>query len=153
VTVRGNLQSGVAAIEFAFVLMTLVLVLYGIATFGLVLYAQQVVSRAAEDGARAAPFQPKLLVPAEQAAAIEDIRGVVRNSLATSLIVPAAHSATAATRLAWITDQVTVSIVPTNPTVTVTVTFPYSENQLLPSLSAPWVPANLTSHAVAALSS
>ncbi|RYG05714.1 MAG: pilus assembly protein, partial [Burkholderiales bacterium] len=42
-----------AAVEFAAVFLVLFSVLYGITTFGAVLYTQQVVSRAAEEGARA----------------------------------------------------------------------------------------------------
>ena len=53
---KASLQRGVAAIEFALVFSVLFLAMYGIATFGAVFYIQQVVSRAAEDGARAIAF-------------------------------------------------------------------------------------------------
>lgn len=152
-------QRGVAAIEFAAVFVVLFFVLYGIATFGAALYTQQVVSRAAEDGARAAPFQPKLLAPATRAEAMEEIRNVVRDSLASSFIVPSEHNGTPVTRRAWIADKVNVLVTPPNPTVavTITVTYPYSANRLLPSLplldTSRWMPDNLTSHATAALQS
>ena len=46
-------QLGIAAVEFALVFTLLFLALYGLITFGAVLYTQQVVARSAEDGARA----------------------------------------------------------------------------------------------------
>ena len=130
-------------------------VLYGIATLGAALYIQQAVSRAAEDGARAAPLLPALLLPAGQAAAVEQIRGAVRDSLAGSLIVPAASGLTPAARRSWIESQVTVTVVTARPLVTVTVSYPYGRNRVLPSLplvdASRWMPDVLTSRAHAVL--
>ncbi len=148
-------QRGIAAIEFALVFMTLMFVLYGIATFGAALYVQQAVSRAAEDGARAAPLLPTLMLPASQAAAVEQIRGAVHDSLAGSLVAPAAASLTPAARRSWIASQVTVTVATTLPLVTVTVSYPYGRHRVLPSMplfdASRWMPEALTSRATAVL--
>ncbi len=77
-------QRGIAAIEFALVFSMLLLFLYGIVTFGSVLYTQQAVSRSAEDGARALTSFNGPLTPS----AISDVTGVVYDSLSTSLVGP-----------------------------------------------------------------
>ena len=150
-----RLQRGIAAVEFALVLGLLLAMLYGIATFGAALYIQQAVSRAAEDGARAAPLLPSLMLQNSQAAAVEQIKGAVRDSLAGSLIVPAAGNVTPAARRSWIASQVTVSVVTASALVTVTVSYPYSLNRVLPSVplfdASRWMPNTLTSRATAVL--
>lgn len=146
-------QSGVAAIEFALVFTLLFLALYGIATFGAVLYFQQAVARATEDGARAAAFRPKVTgtVPADRLLAIGEIKGVVHDALANSLIVPPAQNTDAATRRKWVVDTVSVNVAPVGSLVTVTVSYPYDKNRLLPSIPfldiSRWMPGNLTSQA------
>jgi Flp pilus assembly protein TadG len=154
-TRRRSTQHGVAAIEFAIVFTVLFVALYGIATFGAVLYTQQVVSRAAEEGARAAPMRPRLVLPSDQAEAIAEIRRLVHQAMADSLVVPAGNAATPTTRLAWVSANVTVSVVTAIPFVTVTVSYPYGAFPMLPSLPllAPWMPVHLTSRAVASIHS
>lgn len=147
-------QRGVAAIEFALIFLVLFLVLYGLATFGAVLYTQQAVSRSAEDGARA-------VVLLNSAPAVNDsrIQSVVYDSLAGSLVVPTASNTSLVTRRAWIAAQVTVAVTPTgtnpNASVVVTVTYPYSANRLLPSLplldTSLWMPNQLRSRSTAAI--
>ncbi|MGJ7579287.1 TadE/TadG family type IV pilus assembly protein [Variovorax sp. RHLX14] len=150
-------QRGIAAVEFALVFSLLLLMLYGIATFGAALYIQQAVSRAAEDGARAAPLLPSLMLKNSQAAAVEQIKGAVRDSLAGSLIVPAASNVSQAARRNWIASQVTVTVTvaTASPLVTVTVSYPYSLNRVLPSVplfdASRWMPNTLTSRATAVL--
>ena len=148
-------QRGIAAVEFALVFGLLLVLLYGIATFGAALYIQQAVSRAAEDGARAAPLLPSLMLKGNQAAAVEQIKGAVRDSLAGSLIVPAAGNITPATRRSWIASHVTGTVVTASPLVTVTVSYPYSLNRVLPSVplfdASRWMPNTLTSRATAVL--
>lgn len=152
-------QSGVAAIEFALVFTLLFLALYGIATFGAVLYFRQIVARAAEDGARAAAFRPKVMgaVTADRLLAIGEIKDVVHEALADSLIVPVAQNTDAATRRKWIVDTVNVNVAPSGTVVTVTVSYPYDKNRLLPSIPfldiSRWMPGNLTSKATAVVSS
>jgi len=147
-------QQGVAAIEFALVFTVLFLVIYGIATFGALFYTQQAVSRSAEDGARAVA-----LLNSVPAANDTRIQNVVYDSLASSLVVPAASNTSLAARRSWIAAQVTVVVTTTgtNPNINtvVTVTYPYSANRLLPSLpllnTSLWMPDQLSGRSTAAI--
>jgi len=153
-------QRGIAAIEFAFVFMALFFVIYGVATFGAVLYTQQVISRAAEDGARAVPM---ILSPplTDDDARIE---ATVRDSLAAALISPASANATPGSRRIWIANNTIVKtkVLPgtgsgPNTTAIVTVTYRYSANRLLPTLpvldTSRWMPDDLLSRATVAIPS
>lgn len=150
-------QHGVAAIEFAFVLLGLLLAFYGIATFGIVLYTQQALSRAAADGARAAQMFPQLRTATgpDLATAKTQIESVVWDSLSGSVIVPLAHSDTPAKRRAWLTQTMSVNVATPNTTLTVTVSLPYTASRLMPWVplfdSSQWLPGTLTSRATAAL--
>ena len=152
-------QRGVAAIEFAFVMVGLLLLLFGLVTFGVVLYTQQTLSRAAEDGARAALMQPAFLAgtPDEVNAAIDNVKNAVRDSLARSLVVPGPGGRTPQGRREWVATHVTVQIErPTASAVTVRVSYPYrGEGNPFPSVplldAASWIPDALNSHATAAL--
>lgn len=152
-------QKGVAAVEFALVFIVLFTALYGLATFGSVLYIQQTVSRASEEGARTVG----LLTPAPTSG---DSRVVdaVYDSLANSLVVPSSANADVASRRSWIASQVVVSVSRTTPSspgafvnYVVTVSYPYSANRLLPSLplldTSTWMPDQLKSRSTAALKS
>ena len=152
-------QQGVAAVEFAAVFLVLFSVLYGITTFGAVLYTQQVVSRAAEEGARAVAFLPSPLQPDDTR-----IKGVVFDALAASFVVPVENSANTASRRSWIAARVGVTVTgtpgsPGGPLVRaqITVSYPYRDNQLLPTLpvldASRWMPAQLVSQAMAAVQS
>lgn len=154
-------QRGVAAIEFAFVMTALVLLLYGLATFGTALYTQQALARATEDGARAALMQPGFLTanPAELVAAESNVLGAVHDALARSLIVPGPGAGSEPARRAWVQSHVTVTVehdIPAASTVTIRVSYPYRHagNPFpnVPLLDAStWLPDVLDSHATAAL--
>lgn len=149
-TIALDRQRGIAAIEFAFVLIFLFLVMYGLVTFGAIFYTQQAVSRAAEDGARAAMLLPQ---PPDQ----ESVRQVVFDSLARSLVVPISANADTASRKTWLSANVTVVPCPAAQGATsciVTVTYLYKNNRILPSVSpldTNWVPDQLKSSATVAL--
>lgn len=150
-------QRGIAALEFAFVLLGLLLALYGIATFGIVFYTQQAMARAAADGARAVQMFPQLRTATgtDLATARSNIETVVWDSLTGSIIVPLAHSDTPAKRRAWLAQNMTVAVTAPSTTLTVTVNFPYSAGRLLPWVplfdTTQWMPATLTTHATATL--
>lgn len=129
-----ELQRGIAAIEFALVLSTLLLVLYGLVSFGAVLYAQQAISRAAEDGARALAG----VNDPTEAANIALIKNIVYASLATSLVTPAAVGTTTAQRKTWLQNNPNVSVT-VGISGLVTVSYPYRENPIiaLPDVLAP----------------
>ncbi|MCW5652847.1 TadE/TadG family type IV pilus assembly protein [Hydrogenophaga sp.] len=137
-------QRGVAAIEFALVMLVLLLALYAVATFGAALYTQQAVARAAGEGARA--------LHARTAMATDDVRNLVWDSLAESLVTPVAHASFADRRL-WIAAQVTVEVSGPPGATTVTVSYPYRVNRLLPSLplldGSRWMPDLLQGRATA----
>lgn len=140
-------QRGVAAIEFAFVFAVLLLVVYGISTFGAVLYIQQVVSRAAEDGARAVTMLPSKLLEDDPR-----IQEAAYASLAAALITPSESNGNASDRLAWIkaNTEVKVGIVGSDGQVTVSVVYDYSANRMLPLLSiSPWMPDDVVGQATA----
>lgn len=59
----GRDQRGTALLELALVLPVLVLILYGIVSFGVVLAAQHTLTEAASDGARAAVPVPQSATP------------------------------------------------------------------------------------------
>lgn len=155
-TATRALQRGVAAIEFALVFVVLFSVVYAVATFGAVLYTQQAVTRAAEEGARAVG----LLAPAPIAGDTR-VKDAVYDALANSLVVPVSANANVASRRNWIVSQVSVDVTsgaPSSPgayvSYMVTVTYPYSANRLLPSMlvldSSRWMPDQLRSRASAA---
>lgn len=143
-----RIQRGVAAIEFALVFSVLVLVLYGVATFGAVLYIQQAIARAAEDGARVASMRPT------STALQQNIIDVVRDSLSESLVVPSLQNASAASRRTWIANNVSVTVDLPGTQVVVKVKYPYSANRLLPTIplidTSRWMPGELKTQATAA---
>jgi Flp pilus assembly protein TadG len=142
-------QRGVAAIEFAFMAMIFFVMLYGIATFGVAFYTQQVLARAAEDGARASAVLPSLQTDDAR------VRTVVFEALASSIIVPPAASQTRQERLAWLRTNIsslTVNVASAGQ-VSVRVVYPYRANPVLAPipLTQAWLPTNLTGRATAAL--
>ncbi|MDN6884921.1 pilus assembly protein [Variovorax sp. CAN2819] len=152
-------ERGVAAIEFALVFVVLFSVLYALATFGAVLYTQQSVTRASEEGARAVG----LLTPAPTAAD-QRVKDAVYDSLANSLVVPISANTSVTTRRSWIVSNVTVDVTRSDPSgpgayirYVVTVTYPYSANRLLPTMplldTSQWMPDQLRSRTTAALRS
>jgi Flp pilus assembly protein TadG len=125
--------------------------MYASATFGAVFYTQQAVSRAAEDGARAATLLPQPPDP-------NSVRQAVFDSLSRSLIVPASANSDTASRKAWISDNVTVEPCAATAGATsckVTVSYLYMNNRILPTMllldTSRWMPDELRSSATAAL--
>jgi Flp pilus assembly protein TadG len=141
---RGR-QDGVAAVEFAFVLTILLALVHGIVTLGAILYLQQAIARAAEDGVRAVALMPNGTTPDAQR-----VSDVVFDSLAGSLMVPSPVAATFASRRAWVATHVQVAVAATGGVVTVSVTHWYSHNALMPLASMPWVPDAMTRRATMA---
>lgn len=136
-------QRGVAAIETALVLLLFITLVYGIATFGAVFYTQQVVSRAAEDGARALTALNSPFASGSVPGTTGAVQSVVWDSMASSLIVPAASNGSAAARRSWLAANVPV-VVASNGLVTVS--YPYAANRIL-NISAPWEPATIVGRA------
>jgi len=154
-TRRQSRERGVAAIEFALVFSVLFSVLYALATFGAVLYTQQAVTRAAEEGARTAGI---ITSPVAGDGRVKD---AVYAALANSLVVPVSANADVTSRRNWIVSNVTVDPVTSgagaSATYMVTVSYPYSANRLLPSIPfldiSTWMPNQLRSRSTIAIRS
>lgn len=140
-------QRGVAALEFAVMSMVFFLLIYGIATFGAAFYMQQVLTRAAEDGARASSVVTGLQANDAR------IRSVVLESLASSAIVPAASAGSRQLRLAWLQSNLAALTIDTSNAsqVAVRVVYSYRANPILAPipLTQSWLPTNLTGRATA----
>ena len=150
-------QRGLAALEFAFVLPVLLVAFFGLVTFGLALYAQLAVSRAAEDAARSL----SQLTMATQfsnipAATVALVRDQAIDSLAQSTIAAKSSNGSYSERRAWMISNVQGNILvdglgcdgsagPSGSVVRVRILFPYglSLQGGLSSLAS-WVPTTLT---------
>lgn len=144
-------QSGLAAIEFALVFVVFFLAVYGVASIGAVLYVQQVVSRAAEDGARAA-LQLSLDVSANDSR----VQSAVYQSLASSSITPSSAGSSIASKLTWLKNNMPSSLITVDTSspiqVMVKVAYPYGNNPIVPALPFTGIvlPPNLQGKAITA---
>jgi len=147
-----RLQRGVAAIEFALVFTVLFLGIYGLVTFCGVLYVQQVVSRAAEDGARAAQTLGRNTPAADLQA---NVRTAIYRSLALSAITPVAIGGVPSDKESWIRTKMPESLLQVDLSVeeiAVKVSYPYRANPLAPPLplTGSWMPDRLLGKATVA---
>jgi len=148
-------QRGVAAIEFALVFSVLFLGIYGLITFCGVLYVQQAVSRAAEDGARAAQFFRSDTPSADLQA---NVRTAIYRSLALSMITPASAGSAPSSKETWLRAKMADIPPEVNLSageVAVKVSYPYRAHPLLPPLplTGSWMPDRLLGKATATRSS
>lgn len=136
-------QRGTAAVEFALVFPLFFVVLYGIVTFSLIFVAQQNLTLAAEEGARAAlNYQQASSVGAALTA-----RANAACSAATSMIATMVNSATC------VATPATCNYNAAMDCMNVTLTYDYASNPLIPSLPLMNVviPASLVSSAMVQL--
>jgi Flp pilus assembly protein TadG len=139
-------------LEFALVLPLLLLVVYGIVSFGLVLNLKQTMTQAAEEGARAA-----VGVPADCTLGAS---GCTEPSQAYATATSQAAS-TASAALSYLGSRApspTASVGPcpspgSGTCITVTVTYPYGSEPLIPILPvfSSFVPSTLTSRSIVRL--
>ncbi|WP_259294979.1 TadE/TadG family type IV pilus assembly protein [Paraburkholderia sp. DHOC27] len=117
-------QRGVAAVEFALVFPLFFVVMYGIVTFSLVFVAQQSLTLAAEEGARAAlNYQQATSVSAALTA-----RANAACSAATNMIATMVNTATC------VATPTTCNYNASMDCVNVTLTYNYASNPLIPNL-------------------
>lgn len=159
---------GAAAVEFALVFPVVFLLLYGLISFGAILYTQLAVSQAVSDGARAAVLLP---APAPaQSRDYEQVKTEIIESLANAAVVPSASASSLALRRAWLESHVRSRIAVQEAAcvttgggqcVTITLSFPYGSTdgtRLLPAVNIPgiggsetWLPDALVAAAIVAL--
>lgn len=162
----GRRQRGAAAMEFAFVLPVLVMILYGLVTFGEVFYTQMTLSRVAADGARSLGFVRDLDTGASIPEPVQaSVRTEVISSLALS-ILSGKLGGSYADRVTWleanVAPQVTVDNgacageADPNGNLRVRVVYPYSNARILPVINLPmmgelgsWMPNTLVGCAIA----
>lgn len=157
-------QRGGVVLEAALVLPAMLLLLWGVVSFGGIFYTQIALTRAAEDGATAANllranFSEGSELPSEDA---ERIKDEIINSLSASPIAPKEHNGTIDARRAWLTDVRNNIQLQTggdcNGTtcLRIRIVFPYdneSGTRILPSISMPligdmnWLPDTLVGEA------
>jgi Flp pilus assembly protein TadG len=133
-------QRGLAAIEFAFIFPIFFLIFYGIVTYGIIFVAQQSITMAAEEGARAA-----LRYAASDAVRVSNAKSAANGTGSTA---------------AWLGNRVVVTATaedcPYDASANcfkVTVKYPnYSDNPLVPLLLGTFmsfaVPSELSSSAI-----
>jgi Flp pilus assembly protein TadG len=136
-------QRGTAAVEFAMIFPLLFMILYGIVTFSLIFVAQQNLTLAAEEGARAALNYQAATSTANALAARTTAACTAASNMVASLI----SSATCAS------SSTTCSYDATMDCVKVTLTYNYASSPLVPNI--PLVnfalPASLVSSAMVQL--
>ncbi|MGQ0529071.1 MAG: TadE/TadG family type IV pilus assembly protein [Panacagrimonas sp.] len=153
--------------EFALVFPVVFLMLYGLITFGAVLYTQMAVARAVTDGARAVQLLPALTDAVARKTSIED---EIIESLAASAIAPSNVNQTLESRRGWMAANVRSRITVTEAgcvgdivgtCATITLAFPYGDadgTRIFPSITFPgiggtetWIPDSLVSKATVRL--
>lgn len=144
-------QRGAAAVEFAFILPVMLLLLWGIVTFGHVLFIRTTLSRAAEDAARAIAGIPN---PVQA-----DIKDAAVDALVSSGIVPASDNTGAAARRTWLeanlqVDPPVAGSCGVGACIIVRIRYPYTgSTRILPAIDLPlvgsmqWIPDTLTAEA------
>jgi Flp pilus assembly protein TadG len=110
-------------VEFAFVVVLLIALLYGIISYGLILSAQSTITQAAADGARAGIVASTTAVATAQAQAGTDVGWMNKGSCGTS-----------ATIITCVASKAPCPSNVNNQCLTVTVTYNYSSSPLFPEL-------------------
>ncbi|WP_407668545.1 TadE/TadG family type IV pilus assembly protein [Paraburkholderia dilworthii] len=138
-----RMQRGVTAIEFALVFPLFFCVFYAIVTFSLIFVAQQSLTLASEEGARAALNYQK----ANDVTAAVNLRAAAACTTATNMVAQMISTATCQTAPAACSYQ------PSMTCIGVTLTYDYAAHPLIPNLPLLGLvlPDNLTSTATVQL--
>ncbi|MCK5770255.1 TadE/TadG family type IV pilus assembly protein [Algiphilus sp.] len=156
-------QRGSVVLEAALVLPAMLLLLWGVVSFGAIFYTQIALTRAAEDGATAAnllraSFSEGGNIPSDD---VERIKDEIINSLSASPIAPKEHNGTIGDRRAWLAEvrnniQLISSDCNGASCLRIRIVFPYdngSGTRILPSITIPvigdmnWLPDTLVGEA------
>jgi Flp pilus assembly protein TadG len=116
-------ESGAEMVEFAFVVILLIMLLYGIVTYGLILAAQATVTQAAADGARSGIVAPSTAVATAEAQASQDLGWMGKGACNETSVVTTCTA-----------SQDHCKSNSANTCLTVTVTYHYNQSPLFPEL-------------------
>lgn len=125
---RQRSERGAEMVEFAFVVVLLIMLLYGIVSYGLILSAQSTVTQAAEDGARAGIVATTNAVAAAETQAGGDVTWMGKGACYEP-DVPAGVSTAAISCQAW-TENCPSNV--NNQCLKVTVQYNYASDPLFP---------------------
>lgn len=120
----GRKQRGATAVEFALVFPMFFIVLYSIVAYSLIFVAQQNLTLASEEGARAALNYQK----AATVAAAVTLRAAAACTTATNMVTGLIHNSTCTT------TPTACSFDATMQCIAVTLTYNYAANPLVPTL-------------------
>jgi Flp pilus assembly protein TadG len=140
---RSRRERGTAAVEFAMIFPLFFVILYGIVTFSLIFVAQQNLTLAAEEGARAALNYQTATSTANALAARTAAACTAASNMVASLI----------SKAKCVSSGTTCSYDAAMDCVNVTLTYDYADNPLVPNLPLTGfvLPASLVSSAMVQL--
>lgn len=125
--VSRGVDRGAAAVEFALIVIPLLVLIWGMISYGVMFSYRQALSQAAGEGARAAVAAPSASITSSATSAISNALGAFHQTCGTTLTCTIS-SPTSGT----LPNGATC---PTGHTcVQVTVTYPYRSNPLLPNV-------------------
>jgi Flp pilus assembly protein TadG len=136
-------ERGAEMVEFAFVVVLLIALLYGIISYGLILAAQSTITQAAADGARAGIVASSTALSTSEAQAAQDV-GWMGKGTCYQPDVPAGTSGAA---ISCTATKGTCLSNASNQCLTVTVSYNYAASPLFPLLPGMGVitPSKITS--------
>jgi Flp pilus assembly protein TadG len=144
-------ESGAEMIEFAFVVILLIALVYGIVSVGITLAAKSTITQAAEDGARSGivASTPSAASSAAQSQALGDLGWMLGSATCTSSTVSCTQSASATcvTTVKVCVNAYESATTPTN--LIVAVTYNYTKYPLFPIMPGIGIlaPSTITSSA------
>jgi Flp pilus assembly protein TadG len=129
-------ENGAEMVEFAFVVVLLIALLYGIITYGLILAAQATVTQAAADAARAGIISSSTAVATAEAQACTDVGWMSKTcgTPTTFNTTNCTFSPNPADAITTFACQKTCPSNANNQCLTVTVLYNYNSNPLFPEL-------------------
>jgi Flp pilus assembly protein TadG len=116
-------EQGAEMVEFAFVVVLLIALLYGIISYGLILAAQATITQAAADAARAGIVASSTAISTAEAQAGTDVGWMDKGTCGT-----------ASTTITCVASEAPCPSNANNECLTVTVTYNYNSNPLFPEL-------------------
>ena len=130
---RQHDERGAEMVEFAFVVVLLIALLYGIVSYGLILSAQSTVTNAAADAARAGIIAASTAQATAEGQAANDLGWMGKGQCYQPHQIPTPVGTPSAT-LTCVATQAPCASNASNLCLSVTVTYQYSQNPLFPEL-------------------